>query len=504
MDIPSSIRFLKRRGMRRTRVNMTNWPTMTARPARRQRGAQSPCKRWSRRGVSSPLHTGEWLSTLSRYVLMASAEVEARHAAAYLAIESRNGEGPKSRRSHHPRADNAAKTDPAEVPGSLIVEMACDVTPAAIRWLWPGYVPLGKLSVIEGDPGLGKSLLTVQLAAAVTTGMSLTLPGWERRPAADVVFVTYEDGNADTNVPRLIAAGADLFRVAFVKGVRGHDGFADLFTVPGSIPQLKALVTERHAALVVIDPLSASLGSDIDSYKDQDIRRALAPVAHMADDTGAAFHVVRHLAKAASRRAILSGGASIGISGAARTVLTVGHAEDDATHRILAVVKCNVAVMAPSLIYSVVANAEGQPVVEWHGSSTVTADDLAASRGDEPGGRNGGACDEVEGCLREWLIANPMSRKDVFALADHAGFAHRTVDRAAEKLGVVKSHNGFGPARVSMWSLPTAPSAPRSPSPPVHATYNTVAEMGVLAEMDSAATLSRLGSAPTFDTAEDV
>jgi len=154
-----------------------------------------------------------------------------------------------------------------------------DIEPEDIRWLWPGYVPLGKLSVLKGDPGLGKSLLTIQLAAAVSTGRSNTLPGWESRPPADVRVCDLRGRLGDTVRPRLDAAGANCSRIRVVKGIIGErDGREGMFSLPGDVAELQAMVMATHAALVVIDPLSASLSSAVDSYKDQDIRRALAPI----------------------------------------------------------------------------------------------------------------------------------------------------------------------------------------------------------------------------------
>ncbi len=232
----------------------------------------------------------------------------------------------------------------------------------AVDWLWPGYVPLGKLTVLEGDPGLGKSLITIALASAATTGDHTQLHGARTRPPADVFFVTYEDGVRDTIVPRLRAAAADLARVHVIQGVTRDGGDRG----PGrsfrdDVPDLELAARERRPCLVVVDPLSAALSSRIDSYKDQDVRRALARIARFAEVAGAAVVVVRHLNKGSGRSAILSGGGSIGIAGAARSVLVVGPSEGRPDVSCVAgfVVICSLAPRAPSLAYSI------QPRPRW-------------------------------------------------------------------------------------------------------------------------------------------
>lgn len=394
---------------------------------------------------------------------------------------------------------------PEPVPSRLVVECMSDVEAEDIHWLWPGYVPLGKLSVLEGDPGFGKSLLTIQLAAAVSAGRSNTLPGWQARAPADVVFVTYEDGLADTVRPRLDAAGADCTRVHVVRGILdARDKQEGMFTLPDDTGELQRLVIQRRAALVVIDPLSAALSGGVDSYKDHDIRRALSPLAKLAEDTGATVEAVRHLTKGGGRRAILSGGGSMGIAGAARMVLRVGQAEDDPTRRVLAVVKCNIAAASPSLVYSIAETANRAPVVVWHGVSSLTADDLAAARDDEDGA-TGGLRDEIEGDLREWLRPSPMSRKDVMARARNAGYSDRSADRVAKIIGVQRTGGGFGADRITMWSLPGASElTPIPPSPPITATSKYMAVMDGFGGDGRNGVNAEAVPAAGFDTADDV
>jgi len=351
-------------------------------------------------------------------------------------------------------------------PSRLRILTLAGVEPEAVEWLWPGYLPLSKLTVLEGDPGLGKSLLTVAFAAAVSVGDYSGLHGASNRSPADVFFVTYEDGVRDTIVPRLRAAGAGLSRTHVIQGVTADDGSEDLFTFPDDVPKLQLAAQARRPLLVVVDPLSAALSSRIDSHKDQDIRRALAPIARFAEATGAAVLVVRHLTKGYGRSAILTGGGSIGIAGAARSVLVVGPHEGDPTQCVLAVVKCNLASRAPSLLYTIEQRTSGQPIVAWHGVTSVSADDLSVARADgafEPEAAT--ECDMATACLREWLSGGAVPKYEIVKLARAQGVAERTLQRAAKTLGVQYERQGKGRDHKVLWLLRPGARPPGTAEP---------------------------------------
>ncbi len=206
------------------------------------------------------------------------------------------------------------------------------MTPQRVEWLWPARIPLGKLTIIDGDPGLGKSVLTLELAARVSRGMAMpdSEPGEDREPAG-VVVLSAEDGIEDTIVPRLDAAGADRSRILALNLVTDTEGGKRLPTFPGDADYVRAAVGRVQGRLVIIDPLTAYLSGYVNAHKDSDCRRALWPLAQLADDTGVAVVVVRHLNKATGGNPLYRGGGSIGIIGAARSGLLVAPTPTTAT-----------------------------------------------------------------------------------------------------------------------------------------------------------------------------
>lgn len=226
------------------------------------------------------------------------------------------------------------------------------VEPETVRWLWPDRVPLGKLTLLDGDPGLLKSTLTLDLAARLSRGASMpdgSVP--EIEGPAGTVLLTAEDGLADTVRPRLDAAGGDAEWVAVVKHVPTADGDLRLPHVEDTLELGRALDTV-DANLLVVDPLMAFLPPEVNSHRDQDVRRALAPLAELADDTGVAVVAIRHLNKSGGSNPKYRGDGSIGLIGAARSGLLVAEDPDAPdTRRILAPTKANLSEPAPSLAY---------------------------------------------------------------------------------------------------------------------------------------------------------
>jgi hypothetical protein len=215
---------------------------------------------------------------------------------------------------------------------SLLAVRAADVEVRAVEWLWTNRIPRGKPVVLDGAPGLAKSTITIDLAARITTARSM--PDGTPGIAGAVILISYEDDPGDTIVPRLLAAGGDPSKLFLADTVQSDEGPRPL-ELPLDVDKLELLIGETGAVLLVVDPLMAGLGADVRTNVDHHVRRALAPIKSMAERTGVAVLVVRHLNKMAKvTDPVLRGGASIGIIGFARAGLIVARDPDDPDHRL--------------------------------------------------------------------------------------------------------------------------------------------------------------------------
>lgn len=338
------------------------------------------------------------------------------------------------------RQESALTPEPSASGVPVIIKLS-EVKSIAVRWLWQDRIALGKLTIIDGDPGLGKSTVLLDIGARLSRGAPM--PDGAHGIRGGVVILTLEDGLADTVRPRLEAAGADLTRIVALEGVKRADGQPRIPTIEdiGAITQACGEVTAR---LVMIDPFMGYLPSSRNSWRDQDVRGALGPLARMAEKLGVAVVLIRHLNKASGSAAIYRGGGSIGIAGACRAALLIAKDPEAEDRRVMACVKTNLGRLPPSLRYAIeevqVEGAGGVARIVWEGVSTHTADDLLAAQGphdDKP------ALDEAREFLREILSAGPVSAKEIQRLAREAGVTDRTLQRAKKVLGVQAKKGTF-------------------------------------------------------------
>ncbi|HKA06526.1 MAG TPA: AAA family ATPase [Gemmataceae bacterium] len=323
-----------------------------------------------------------------------------------------------------------------------------EIAQESINWVWPGYIPGGKLSLLDGDPDYGKSLISIDIAARLSRGRPLvdgTGGGAPRR----TLFINAEDAANDTLRPRLEAAGADFDHV-FVLGRDGVPGGS--VRIPRHVRRIEELVRSEWISMVVFDPYDAFLSRRLSAGNGQTVRRALGPLGDMAGRTGAAIVLVRHLTKEGRHKALYRGGGSTGIIGCARAALLVADHPKEKGLRVLTVSKSNLAVKPLALVYRVVKSPTGQPVVEWTDVLEMTADE-ALHPAKEPKR-------EELGILRaaEWLTealrggARPAGELIQEALA--AGINERTLQRAREAANVItKLVNVDGKPTHWLWKL---------------------------------------------------
>lgn len=251
--------------------------------------------------------------------------------------------------------------EPSKPETVKIIRMS-DVELTPVEWLWKPYLPFGKLSVLQGNPGEGKTYFAMHLAAACTNGK--LLPNMERMEPFNVIYQTAEDGLGDTVKPRLIEAGADLDRVLVIDDSEVQLTLSD--------ERIEKAIIENNARLVIIDPIQAYLGADVDMNRANEVRPIFMRLGQVAQRTGCAILLIGHLNKAAGMQSLQRGLGSIDIAAAVRSVMFIGKLKHDPTMRILTHEKSSLAPPGASLAFSL--GDEGG--FRWVGEYDITADEM--------------------------------------------------------------------------------------------------------------------------------
>lgn len=251
--------------------------------------------------------------------------------------------------------------EPSKPETVKIIRMS-DVELTPVEWLWKPYLPFGKLSVLQGNPGEGKTYFAMHLAAACTSGK--LLPNMERMEPFNVIYQTAEDGLGDTVKPRLIEAGADLDRVLVIDDSEVQLTLSD--------ERIEKAIVENNARLVIIDPIQAYLGADVDMNRANEVRPIFMRLGQVAQRTGCAILLIGHLNKAAGMQSLQRGLGSIDIAAAVRSVMFIGKLKHDPTMRILTHEKSSLAPPGVSLAFSL--GDEGG--FRWVGEYDITADEM--------------------------------------------------------------------------------------------------------------------------------
>ncbi|WP_428937285.1 AAA family ATPase [Fontivita pretiosa] len=346
-----------------------------------------------------------------------------------------------------------------------VLTCLADVEPREVEWLWPGRVPLGRITLLVGRPGEGKSFLTTDMAARVSTGAPW--PDGTACPRGSVIIVSAEDDPADTIRPRLDAHGADARKVHLLSAVRWLDEQAKLrermFTL-GDLPALEsALKQVPDCKLVVIDPIGSFIGGATDAHRDNEVRSVLAPVAKLAEKYGPAVLVVAHRRKSAGSIAddlALGSRAFTGIARAVWHVCRRGDAEADeqitgrrSRVRLLVPGKNNLAAEGDGLAF--IIGGEPPRLIWSREPVAMTADEALVHESGAPGSRPGPQPEALKAAaqwLAKLLADGEVEAGRVRAETAAAGLAWRTVQRAADAMGVVRDKNAFGGGW--QWRLP--------------------------------------------------
>mgnify|MGYP000375192780 CR=1 FL=1 len=298
-----------------------------------------------------------------------------------------------------------------------IIRMS-EVDTQTVEWLWEPYIPFGKVTIVQGNPGEGKTTFALRLAAACTTGG--TLPGMKPLPPFQVIYQTAEDGLGDTVKPRLIEAEADLDRVLVIDEAKRELTLSD--------ERIEKAITQNGARLIILDPIQAYMGEKTDMNRANEVRPMFRRLADVAERTGCAVILIGHLNKAAGGQSAYRGLGSIDFRAAARSVLLIGRVKREPNVRVIVHDKSS---LAP----------EGKPVAfcldpetgfSWIGEYDITADELLSGAG----GNTATKTEQAERLILDLLAdGKELASEDIVKAAAEAGISERTVQNAKRNMG---------------------------------------------------------------------
>lgn len=340
-------------------------------------------------------------------------------------------------------------------PITVSLQCAADITPEPIHWLWDGWLAKGKLHIFAGMAGTGKTTIAIALAATITTGGRF--PDGSQSPIGSVLIWSGEDSPADTLVPRLMAAGADLSKVHFVGDItadyelRSFDPATDMQSL-----MIKA-ASISDLSLLIIDPIVNAVAGD--SHKNGEVRRALQPVVDFGEKLNCAVLGITHFSKGGQGKDPLERvTGSLAFGALARIVLATAKIVDgDSTKRIVCRAKSNIGIDSGGFEYDLQQKDVGNRIFSsyalWGDSVDGSARELLAEPDNRETGENGNsALDEAKDFLQELLADGDMAQKDIEVEAKGAGLAMRTIQRAKKELNIHSSKSLLD--KRWYWKLP--------------------------------------------------
>ena len=294
-----------------------------------------------------------------------------------------------------------------------------------VNWLWYPYIPLGKITLVRGDPGTGKTMFILDLIASLSKGTKFS--GEEIDPVISV-YQTAEDGYGDTVKPRLVAADADCKRVFYIDESVNLLSFKD--------ERIELAIRETGAKLLVLDPLQAYIGEKVDMNRANEVRPAFRALADVAQKTECAIVIVEHMNKTSDKKSLLRGLGSIDITGSARSILLVHRPDEKNKDIYLAHVKSNLAEKGPSLKFRM---EDGKMVfVE---ESSLTANEILCESGSSFGPEPTKAQQAIDD-LQSLLSNGEMPSNEIIEYFKEKGISRRTVENAKQELGIKAVKHG--------------------------------------------------------------
>jgi putative DNA primase/helicase len=316
------------------------------------------------------------------------------------------------------------------------------IIPVPVDWLWDGWMAAGKLHILGGQSGTGKTTIALALAAIITTGG--LWPDGTRAQCGDVIMWSGEDDPADTLVPRLVTAGADMSRVHFVNGVKNGREVYPFDPAHDTESLRRALVDIEDPHLIVVDPIVSAVAGD--SHKNSEVRRGLQPLVDLARDHHCALLGITHFSKGTGGRDPMERiTGSLAFGALARVVLVTAKHEEENETRFLARAKSNIGPDGGGYVYGITqSELPNSPsivasVVAWGESLQGTARELLA----EAETQNDEETREAASFLRELLATGSRAAKDIYREAETAGFSKDAMKRAKPRIGAKAAKQGW-------------------------------------------------------------
>lgn len=306
-----------------------------------------------------------------------------------------------------------------------------DVPVTEVKWLWYPYIPYGKLTIIHGDPGDGKTMMILQLAAILSRGDKLPCDDTEREPIK-IIYQTAEDGLSDTIKPRLLAGNAECSQIKVI-----DESEAALSMLDSRVEQA---IIETGAKAIILDPMQAYIGAKTDINKANEVRSVLSQLGRIAEDYGCAVILVGHLNKSRGSKANYRGLGSIDFEAAARSVLLVGRLKDDENIRVVAHEKSSLAPKGRPIAFEL---SEENGFV-WKGHYEISIDDLANGISREK------KSEQAENLIRDCLSNGKYPQQIILKKAQNTGISKRVLDEAKRSLGIISIKDGC----QWYWKLP--------------------------------------------------
>ncbi|NPV93093.1 MAG: AAA family ATPase [Firmicutes bacterium] len=344
------------------------------------------------------------------------------------------------------RRTESRVSDSGQTPLTPRLIRASEVETADIEWLWEPYLPKGKITFLDGNPGEGKTFLALNIAAMVSTGAAFPAQpgrtGIGREPA-NALFLNSEDGVADTLVPRLIKAGADLSRVMILSGKSNENQEREPFTLADT-RILRAAMEEVEPVLLIIDPIQAYIGARVDINRANEVRSVMNRLVIIGEEFNCAVLCIRHLSKGRQEKAIFRGMGSIDFSAVARSILIAG-IDQNTGKRILTHAKSSLAPLGKSIHYEI-----SESGFTWGNISDMNADDLFEPPAEQKESR---AIEEAKTFLWEQLKYGPVKSEQIFRLANETGISSTTLKRAKAEMGI-RAQKEKGAGGNWIWEIP--------------------------------------------------